>query len=90
VHRAVRNPWLVATGEDLRWPTSGAKATPLLTRISHWYMGHLTALTPRSEKMVKAFLSVVHMIKEPSSLFAPDLAARVLAHALLSSLGISS
>jgi 2-polyprenyl-6-methoxyphenol hydroxylase-like FAD-dependent oxidoreductase len=80
--KAIAPAWLVATGEDLRWKTTVGGEPSAATRFSHWYMSHLMAMTPRSERMVEAFLSVVHMTRTPPSLFHPRIAGPVLAQAL--------
>lgn len=82
--RAIDPAWLVATGEDLRWESTIGGRASVATRLSHWYLGHLMALTPRSQPMVKAFLSVVHMTHAPLSLIRPRIAAPVLTRALFS------
>ena len=80
--KLIEPAWLIATGEDSRWPTTSGASSDALTRFSHWYVSHLMALTPRSPRMVNAFLSVVHLLKSPAALFHPVIAAQVLAHAL--------
>jgi 2-polyprenyl-6-methoxyphenol hydroxylase-like FAD-dependent oxidoreductase len=74
--------WMVATGEDARWPSTTGMRVGLVTRFSHWYLGHLMALTPGSPRMVRAFLKVVHMVAGPASLFLPQILFPVLARAL--------
>ncbi|MFO0722781.1 MAG: FAD-dependent monooxygenase [Myxococcota bacterium] len=79
----IADAWVVATGEDSRWPsTEGAERT-LSARLTHWYIARLMELTRERPRLVDGFLSVIHMLERPSSLAHPAIAGPVLARALL-------
>ncbi len=82
IPRIIRDAWVVATGEDSRWPsTEGAQRDPI-SRATHWYISHLMALTGTRPRLVNGFLSVIHMLERPSFLARPMIAGPVLFHAL--------
>lgn len=70
--------WLLATGEDFRVRgVEGGKAT-LATRLTHRYMDRVLALSLRDVGVRQTFLEVFHMLKAPTALFAPGVAAKAL------------
>jgi 2-polyprenyl-6-methoxyphenol hydroxylase-like FAD-dependent oxidoreductase len=77
-------PWLMATGEDFRWPTTQGGTPDRRTRLMHKYMDHVIMLSVRSPSTFKVFVEVVHMVRPPTALFQPRILLRVLRHALAS------
>jgi 2-polyprenyl-6-methoxyphenol hydroxylase-like FAD-dependent oxidoreductase len=76
--RVVAAPWLMATGEDLRWEgTVGARAGRA-TRLLHWYVDRVIARIPADPEVFRAFAEVGHLLRRPAALFHPRLVARVL------------
>jgi 2-polyprenyl-6-methoxyphenol hydroxylase-like FAD-dependent oxidoreductase len=74
--------WLMATGEDFRvHGTEGGKAT-FATRLTHRYMDRVLALSLRDIGVRRTFLEVFLMLKPPTALFAPGIAAKVLRRAI--------
>ena len=77
--RILNTPWLMATGEDSRWSTTeGAKPR----RSDRWvqkYLDRITVLMQDSPALLKTFAEVVHLVKPPTVLFAPNIVLRVLA-----------
>jgi hypothetical protein len=72
------DPWLMATGEDFRYPTTeGGRRTPL-TRATHWYMNRVIAAATSSADVLTAFASAAHLLAPPASLFHPRIMARAL------------
>ena len=75
---AVATPWLLATAEDFRYPQTTGPRPPVLPLL-HWYLGKLYAATEHDGYLVARFLRVMHMHRSPATLFAPPVAARILA-----------
>jgi 2-polyprenyl-6-methoxyphenol hydroxylase-like FAD-dependent oxidoreductase len=77
--RFQRTPWLFAAAEDLRFPVTEGKRSPS-TRFFNWYRLKLAAC---SDKVVSRRLTeVTQFIRPMSSLFAPQIASRVVAATL--------
>jgi 2-polyprenyl-6-methoxyphenol hydroxylase-like FAD-dependent oxidoreductase len=76
--RANDAPWMLATGEDLRYrSTEGARAD-LRTRLMHRYMDAVGRLTTTDPAVRLQLLRAFHMIAPPQSLFSPTILTRVL------------
>ncbi|HEY3079476.1 MAG TPA: alpha/beta hydrolase [Chloroflexota bacterium] len=77
--RTVAAPWLVATGEDLRYPTTeGGRPSPA-TRLVQRYMNRVVSVATEDAPVFEAFSDVVNMLAPPSRLFRPSILRRVLA-----------
>jgi 2-polyprenyl-6-methoxyphenol hydroxylase-like FAD-dependent oxidoreductase len=76
-------PWMMATGEDKRWPGSegGAKGGAA-EKIMLGYMNALTTLIPERQAIASTFFEVVHMLKPPTALFRPAALAPTVLRAL--------
>lgn len=77
VARTVRGPWLIAVGEDLRYPEL-APTRPWMGRLLDWYMGQLGALYDGNSTVARRLIDVVTLAKSPTTLFQPDLLFTVL------------
>jgi 2-polyprenyl-6-methoxyphenol hydroxylase-like FAD-dependent oxidoreductase len=76
--RTVASPWLLATGEDFRYPTTeGGRPGPIV-KLTHRYLNRLIAVATVDEVVLDAFVRVVHLLRPPSTLFKPAILARVL------------
>jgi 2-polyprenyl-6-methoxyphenol hydroxylase-like FAD-dependent oxidoreductase len=74
----VASPWLLATGEDFRYPTTeGGRPGPIV-KLTHRYLDRVIAVATVDEVVLDAFVSVVHLVRPPSTLFRPGILARVL------------
>jgi 2-polyprenyl-6-methoxyphenol hydroxylase-like FAD-dependent oxidoreductase len=78
VAAVIANPWMMATGEDFRYPQTEGQRPPG-TRLLHWYTGQIHALTAHDTGVLVQFLHVMNMLKPPTALFAPAMVRRVLA-----------
>jgi 2-polyprenyl-6-methoxyphenol hydroxylase-like FAD-dependent oxidoreductase len=76
--KVLETPWLMATGEDFRWETTEGGKPNQITRLMHQYMDRLLQLSVSDANIYRSFLEVMHMTKQPASLFAPNLLLRVL------------
>jgi hypothetical protein len=69
--RIVDASWLLATGQDLRWPqTTGARRS-LVTRFLHRYLDRVIGLIPHHPRIFSRFAKVSHMMASPGSLLHP-------------------
>ena len=70
--------WLMATGEDFRYPTTEGGKRSLMTRFMHGYIDRVLALSSQNRDVYNALVSVLHLMVPPMNLFHPGIAARVL------------
>jgi len=73
-------PWLLATGEDFRYPGTEGGRPSRLTRAMHWYMDRLLRLCADQRDIYVAFAHLIHMPESPNALFQPSFVARALAY----------
>jgi 2-polyprenyl-6-methoxyphenol hydroxylase-like FAD-dependent oxidoreductase len=71
-----RLPWLLATGEDFRYPTTEGRRLPT-TRLLHWFVDRAMARAIERPAMFRDFIQVMHMLKPPHSLLRPPLALQL-------------
>ena len=80
VAETVAAPWLIATGEDLRWEgvrLSGAQGR-FGTRLLHRYMDLYLRQACRDESLAGAYMAVLNLLIPPKVLLTPSIMARVL------------
>jgi 2-polyprenyl-6-methoxyphenol hydroxylase-like FAD-dependent oxidoreductase len=76
--RVNSSAWTLATGEDLRWPsTLGGRITPK-TRFLHWYIEQVIQLIPDNVEVYHRFQEVNHMLKQAGALFHPAVLLPIL------------
>jgi hypothetical protein len=76
--KAVAMPWLLATSEDFRFPTTVGARPGALTKLMHRYVDRVMAVGTVDNIVLDTFIGVVHLIEPPSALFRPAILARVL------------
>lgn len=76
--RLLRDPWTMATGEDYRHPQTVGPPRARTALISNWYGDQVLQAAVHDRRVHRAFLEVVNMLRPPSALTHPSLAARVL------------
>jgi 2-polyprenyl-6-methoxyphenol hydroxylase-like FAD-dependent oxidoreductase len=74
----VKGPWLIATGADLRFPTTEGGRTGLSSRLIQRYIDRVVAVTTEDPAVFEAFFEVVNMLAKPTALFRPSILRRVL------------
>jgi 2-polyprenyl-6-methoxyphenol hydroxylase-like FAD-dependent oxidoreductase len=79
VARTSAGPWMVATGEDMRWPGTEGGTPSLADRVVRRYLDRVVAAAATDPVTNEAFFDVVGLLAEPTSLMRPALALRVLA-----------
>jgi len=75
-------PWLMATAEDFRWPTTQGGYPTLGTRLMHQYLDKVMLLAVESPDTYKVWAEVIHMKTPPAALFQPSILIRSLAKAV--------
>jgi len=82
--KTIAAPWLIATGEDLRWRSHGVKLSGTRPRIGlrflHYYMNLVLRRACFDNTIARAYMSVLNMIAPPQSLMKPSILFRVLLH----------
>lgn len=75
-------PWMLATSEDYRYRETEGGSPSLGTRFMHGYMNHVLRLSTFDASVRKILLEVMSMLAQPSALFRPRIALRVLGNTL--------
>jgi hypothetical protein len=75
----VKGPWLLATGADLRYPTTEGRRPSPTARLIQKYIDRVMAVTSEDPGVFAAFWEVVNMQAPPTRLFRPAVLWRVLA-----------
>jgi 2-polyprenyl-6-methoxyphenol hydroxylase-like FAD-dependent oxidoreductase len=70
--------WLMATGEDFRYPTTEGGQRTAIMRWTHWYMDRVIAASAHDIEVLTAFATTAHLLAPPASLFHPRIVARAL------------
>jgi 2-polyprenyl-6-methoxyphenol hydroxylase-like FAD-dependent oxidoreductase len=69
------DPWMLSTGEDLRYPTTtGARATAV-TRLQHRYLDRVVAAAIGDPGIADTYTRVLGLLARPTALFAPRVIA---------------
>jgi 2-polyprenyl-6-methoxyphenol hydroxylase-like FAD-dependent oxidoreductase len=87
--RPVDHAWKLSTGADLALPEVDARAA-LPDRIVSRYIARLLPVAAHDEHVARAFIEVTGLVKPPTSLLHPAIAARVLRGSLAPPPGSSS
>ncbi len=72
-------PWLMATSEDFRWPTTEGGRPGSLTRFMHGYLDWVVRAMEVNPVVSLVFWEVTHLLKPPIALLHPRVVTRVLA-----------
>ncbi|HZQ09930.1 MAG TPA: FAD-dependent monooxygenase [Anaerolineae bacterium] len=75
-------PWLLATTEDYRYPTTQGPKLGLSTRLAHWYLKQLIETLTDEPEVFLTFLEVLHLVRPPSVLGSAPIVAKVMRHSL--------
>jgi 2-polyprenyl-6-methoxyphenol hydroxylase-like FAD-dependent oxidoreductase len=76
-------PWMMATGEDLRWPTTSGGQIDKMSLLMQGYMDRVMEFSTNHPEVYQTFGEVAHLVKPPTALFSP----RILAPVLLQGMG---
>jgi 2-polyprenyl-6-methoxyphenol hydroxylase-like FAD-dependent oxidoreductase len=74
---ALRNaePWMLSTGEDLRFPTTTGMNVSLVMRLLHRYLDWLLPVAMHDLRIARTYIQVFGMLERPAALFAPRILA---------------
>jgi flavin-dependent dehydrogenase len=72
VAKANAPAWMMATGEDLRYPTTEGARPDLQTRVMHRYLDRVLAAATHHPVVNQRFFQVLSMLAPPSTLFHPQ------------------
>ncbi len=72
--------WLMATGEDFRWPATEGGRPSTRTRLLHRYMDQVLQIASHDAFAQHAFMQVSHLVEPPARLFSPAMLRRVIGH----------
>jgi len=77
--KVIAGPWQMATGQDLRWPSTRAdyKPDPISRLLQGYFDRVLTVMTDNAE-VAAAFAQVQNMLASPATLFHPGIVWQVL------------
>jgi 2-polyprenyl-6-methoxyphenol hydroxylase-like FAD-dependent oxidoreductase len=70
--------WLIATGEDLRYPTTTGASVGPVTKLTHRWLDRVVSAANRDPVVSAAFFKVTGLLAKPASLFRPAVAWRAL------------
>jgi 2-polyprenyl-6-methoxyphenol hydroxylase-like FAD-dependent oxidoreductase len=70
--------WLIATGEDLRYPTTEGATPDRMTRMTHRYMDRVLSVAIRNRSVNRVMNRVFNLQASPYSLFKPSVLVPVL------------
>jgi 2-polyprenyl-6-methoxyphenol hydroxylase-like FAD-dependent oxidoreductase len=70
--------WMLATGEDLRYPTTEGSRPTLMTRLVQRYMDRVIRAATVDPVANEAFVDVMTVLKPPTSVFHPRVVAAAL------------
>ena len=76
--QVLKTPWLMATSDDFRWETTEGGKPDKMTRFMHKYMDEVMLLSVHQPEAYKVLAEVIHMVKQPTALFAPGIIFGVL------------
>jgi hypothetical protein len=74
--KMLATPWLLATDEDFRFPTTEGGRPDLATRLAHRYFDRLMEVGTVDETVALALFRVLHLLDPPSVLFRPGILGR--------------
>ena len=77
IARDIKTPWLLSTGEDLRYPGAEGKRS-LSIRLLNRYMRRVIELTASDPRVTTTLLRVRNLLKPLSTLFQPRIILAVL------------
>lgn len=80
--KSVSGAWLMATGEDLRYPETEGGSVNLIDRLTQRYMDMMIEVLVDDTVLCNAFIAAMNLNAHPVSLFHPKYVTRVIYHKL--------
>jgi 2-polyprenyl-6-methoxyphenol hydroxylase-like FAD-dependent oxidoreductase len=78
--KTLETPWVMATGEDFRYPTTEGSKPSVMNHFMHWYMDRLFGVMVNNPGVMQVFMGVMHLLEPSSKLLRPDIFLKVLRH----------
>jgi len=79
---AVNDAWIMATGEDLRYPGTEGQRPGTMVRMIQRYTDQVVVAAGNDPLVARRFNRVMNMLDRPTALFHPSIMWRVLRHAV--------
>jgi 2-polyprenyl-6-methoxyphenol hydroxylase-like FAD-dependent oxidoreductase len=76
--RRNRDPWMLSTGEDLRYPTTTGTTAGRVLRAQHRYFDRVEAATTTDPAVTEVYARVFGMLERPTALFRPRIVAAAI------------
>ncbi|MCF2146417.1 FAD-dependent monooxygenase [Desmonostoc muscorum LEGE 12446] len=76
--KTISVPWLMATGEDFRWPSTEGGKPDLISKLTQRYLDQVLLLQTDSAEIQQLILEVMNLLKPPSAFFQPGILMQVL------------
>ncbi len=70
--------WMIATGDDLRMPTTTGGKRNVATSVQHRYLDRVMAAATADETVLAAMLQAFFLVTPPTVLFRPNIVVRSL------------
>jgi len=70
--------WMIATGDDLRMPTTSGAVANRATRMQHRYLDRVMAAATTDDVVLAAMMHALFLTARPTVLFRPNIVARAL------------
>jgi 2-polyprenyl-6-methoxyphenol hydroxylase-like FAD-dependent oxidoreductase len=80
VAAAGRAAWMIATGDDLRYPTTTGATAGKALRMQHRYLDRVMAAATTDERAMRAITDALFLVARPESLFKPSVMWRAVRH----------
>lgn len=80
--KVIQTPWLMATGEDIRWPMTEGGEINWMTQLNQGYFNQMMLIMKDHPDLYQTFTEVIHMLKSPTAFFHPKYLIKVLASRL--------
>lgn len=82
IAKTLQNAWLLATGEDLRYPGTEGDRPGAAARLIQRYVDQYAKVCYDDELLTLTFIKVLNLATGPTTLFAPNIVWRVLVKSL--------
>jgi 2-polyprenyl-6-methoxyphenol hydroxylase-like FAD-dependent oxidoreductase len=69
--RILETPWLMATGEDFRWPATAGTRPGWVSKRLQGYLDRVLQAANRDSQFQADFIKVAHLVEPPAILFKP-------------------
>jgi 2-polyprenyl-6-methoxyphenol hydroxylase-like FAD-dependent oxidoreductase len=78
IAKASEGAWVIATGADVRYPTTEGRRVRAIDRLIQGYLDRVIEVSTQDAEVNRAFMQVVHLLEGPLSLFRPSVVRRVM------------